>query len=96
MLTFLVWSLVIGAFVLAACMYMPVMRGEDAFFGVRVSPETYNGEGRRLLNQYYFWLVMTFLEIEAIGIVISIFRPQVFIARIAMLALFGRRHKFCM
>jgi len=88
MLTFLTVSLVIGVCFLALLMYTPVIRGEDAFFGVRVSTETYNGEGKRLLHQYYFWLVMTFLEIEAIGVVISIFRPQVLVARIAILFLF--------
>src|SRR5690349_19427119 len=88
MLTFLAISLVMGAFFLALCMYMPVVRGEDAFFGVRVSTETYNGEGKRLLNQYYFWLVMTFLEIEGIGVVLSIFRPQVLVARLTILFLF--------
>jgi uncharacterized membrane protein len=88
MLSFLAFSILIGAFLLALCMYTPVTRGEDAFFGVRVSPEVYNGEGKRLLHQYYFWLVMTFLEIEAIGILISAFRPQVLIARLTLLILF--------
>src|SRR5437016_3322247 len=88
MLTFLAISLVIGLLFLALCMYMPVVRGEDAFFGVRVSPETYYGEGKRLLHQYYFWLVMTFLEIEGIGVLISIFRPQILAARLTMLFLF--------
>ena len=45
---------------LAFFLFMPVMRGEDAFFGVRVSTEVYRGEGRRILHRYWLWLLMTF------------------------------------
>src|SRR5918911_2985092 len=63
--------------VLLACfMFMPMMRGEDAFFGVRVSSEVYRGEGRRILRRYWFWLVLTFIEIEAIGFIASFYRGR--------------------
>lgn len=70
--------------VLLACfMFAPVMRGEDAFFGVRVSPETYRSEGRRVLRRYWFWLVMTFIEIEAIGLLVSLYKGRMEYAQVA-------------
>ncbi|HWS99596.1 MAG TPA: DUF1648 domain-containing protein [Pyrinomonadaceae bacterium] len=68
---------------LACFMFMPVMRGEDAFFGVRVDAETYAGEGRRVLRRYWFWLVMTFLQVEAIGFVVSYFKGRAEFAAVA-------------
>jgi uncharacterized membrane protein len=64
-------------------MFMPLMRGEDAFFGVRVSTEVYRGEGRRLLHRYWLWLIMTFIEIEAIGLLVSFYRGRTEFAQIA-------------
>jgi uncharacterized membrane protein len=64
-------------------MWMPVMRGEDAFFGVRVSPEVYRGEGRRVLHRYWFWLVSTFIEIEAIGLIFSHYKGRSELAQVA-------------
>ncbi len=64
-------------------MFMPVIRGEDAFFGVRVQPEAYRGEGRRILHRYWFWLVMTFLEIEVIGLVVSFYKGRTEFAAVA-------------
>ncbi len=61
---------------LAFFMYMPVMRGEDAFFGVRVQTEVYRNEGRRILHRYWFWLLMTFIEIEAIGLIVSFYKGR--------------------
>jgi uncharacterized membrane protein len=68
---------------LAIFIFAPVMRGEDAFFGVRVSPETYKGEGRRILHRYWFWLVMTFVEIEGIGLLVSFYRGRTEFAQVA-------------
>ena len=68
---------------LAVFIFVPVMRGEDAFFGVRVSPETYRGEGRRILHRYWFWLAMTFIEIEAIGLLVSFYRGRTEFAQVA-------------
>jgi uncharacterized membrane protein len=68
---------------LAIFMFVPVMRGEDAFFGVRVSPEVYAGEGRRLLRRYWFWLVMIFIEIEVIGLIVSYYRGRAEFAQVA-------------
>jgi uncharacterized membrane protein len=69
-------------------MFMPLMRGEDAFFGVRVSAEVYRGEGRRLLHRYWLWLIMTFIEIEAIGLLVSHYRGQTEFTQIAPRLLF--------
>jgi uncharacterized membrane protein len=63
-------------------MFMPVMRGEDAFFGVRVSSEVYRGEGRRILYRYWLWLIMTFIEIKAIGLAVSFYRGRTEFAQI--------------
>lgn len=87
MLTAILIWLLIDAFMLASFFWMPVMRGEDAFFGVRVSMEFYRGEGRRLLRRYWFWLSMLFVEIEAIGILVSIYRSELPFARLASLPL---------
>jgi uncharacterized membrane protein len=75
--------LLIDLVLLACFMFTPVLRGEDAFFGVRVSPETYRGEGRRILRRYWFWLVMTFIEVEAIGLVISFYKGRSEFAQVA-------------
>lgn len=69
-------------------MFMPLMRGEDAFFGVRVSAEVYRGEGRRILHRYWLWLIMTFIEIEAIGLLVSFYRGRTEFAQIAPRLLF--------
>jgi uncharacterized membrane protein len=70
--------------ILLACfMFTPVLRGEDAFFGVRVSPETYRGEGRRILHRYWFWLIMTFVELEAIGLIVSFYRGRMEFMQVA-------------
>ena len=68
--------LAVDVILLAGFMLMPVMRGEDAFFGVRVSEEVYRGEGRRVLHRYWFWLVLTFIEIEAIGLIFSFYKGR--------------------
>ena len=68
---------------LAFFMFMPVMRGEDAFFGIRVSTEVYRGEGRRILHHYWLWLLMTFIEIEAIGLVVSFYKGRTEFAEVA-------------
>jgi len=87
MLALLFFWLVLDVIILASFMYMPVLRDEEAFFGVRVSPEVYHGPGRRILHRYWFWLVVTFLEVEAIGLLVSIYRFQLPYARIASVLL---------
>ena len=87
MLSMIVMWLVVDAILLATFLYMPVMRGEDAFFGVRVSPEFYNSQGREILNRYRFWIVSTFIEIEALGLFLSIYRSQLPYERIVSLFL---------
>ncbi|HKS28253.1 MAG TPA: DUF1648 domain-containing protein [Pyrinomonadaceae bacterium] len=84
--TILIW-LVVDALVMAGFVWMPVLRGEEAFFGVRVSREFYSREGRDILRRYRFWLLMLFVEIEAIGILVSLFRAELPLARVASLPL---------
>src|SRR5437764_7300717 len=78
---FLLFS--IDLLLLVCFMFMPVMRGADAFFGVRVSAETYHSEGRRILHRYWFWLALTFIEIEAIGFIVSFYRGRTEFAEVA-------------
>lgn len=73
---------------LASFMFLPVMRGEDAFFGVRVSGEVFRGEGRRILHRYWLWLFMTFIEIEAIGLLVSLYKVHTEFVLIAPRLLF--------
>jgi uncharacterized membrane protein len=84
--TIFLW-LLLDALLLASFVWMPVMRGEEAFFGVRVSADFYRAEGRGILRRYWFWLLMLFLEIEAIGILVSLYRAELPFARIASLPL---------
>jgi uncharacterized membrane protein len=84
--TILIWLLV-DALVIASFFWMPVMRGEEAFFGVRVSTEFYHGAGRQFLRRYWFWLLMLFVEIEAIGILVSLYRAELPLARVVSMPL---------
>ncbi|MBD0372504.1 MAG: DUF1648 domain-containing protein [Pyrinomonadaceae bacterium] len=84
--TILIWLLV-DAVVMTSFVWMPVMRGCEAFFGVRVSEDFYRTEGRALLSRYRFWLLMLFVEIEAIGVLVSLYRAELPLARIASLPL---------
>ena len=58
--------------VLALFVWLPVMRGERAFFGVRVDAETYRGEGRRALRRYWQTLFGVFLLAGALGYYASV------------------------
>ncbi|HEX8116433.1 MAG TPA: DUF1648 domain-containing protein, partial [Pyrinomonadaceae bacterium] len=58
--------------VLAVLAWMPVMRGERAFFGVRVDGGTYRGEGRRALRRYWQTLCGVFLLTGALGYYLSV------------------------
>jgi uncharacterized membrane protein len=53
--------------VLAVFVWLPVMRGERAFFGVRVDAGTYRGEGRRALRRYWQTLLGVFVLAGALG-----------------------------
>ena len=59
--------LITEVILLAVFSWMPSMRGERAFFGVRVAPETLRGEGRRLLRRYRQTLAAVFLLLGAAG-----------------------------
>src|ERR1044072_1591681 len=64
--------LVAEVLVLALFVWMPVMRGERAFFGVRVDAETYRGEGRRALRRYWQTLFGVFILTGALGYYVSV------------------------
>jgi uncharacterized membrane protein len=64
--------LVAEVLVLALFVWLPVMRGERAFFGVRVDAETYRGEGRRALRRYWQTLFGVFALTGALGYYASI------------------------
>ncbi|HLL76595.1 MAG TPA: DUF1648 domain-containing protein [Pyrinomonadaceae bacterium] len=57
-----------NAVTLGVFLWLPVMRGERAFFGARVDRETYlGGEGRRTLRHYRLTLTAVFVIITALG-----------------------------
>lgn len=66
-------------------LYMPIMRKEEAFFGTRVSLETYQTVGKKILNRYRFWLLLTFLQVELLGLILSFYRNTMPLARIVSL-----------
>src|SRR3954464_12168561 len=66
-------GLLVGeALVLALFVWLPVMRGERAFFGVRVDAETYRGVGRRALRRYWQTLCGGFVLAGALGYYASV------------------------
>src|SRR5688500_15868549 len=64
--------LVAEGLVLALFTWMPVMRGERAFFGVRVDAETYRGAGRRALRRYWQTLFAVFVAAGVLGYYASV------------------------
>jgi uncharacterized membrane protein len=56
-----------NAVTLLLFLWLPVMRGERAFFGARVERETYLGVGRRTLRNYRLTLAAVFVIITALG-----------------------------
>ena len=64
--------LVAEVLVLAVFAWLPVMRGERAFFGVRVDLETYRGAGRRALRRYRQTLCGVFVAAGALGYYASV------------------------
>lgn len=71
MQTELIYRLAIDFILIVALAVMPVLRGEEAFFGVRVSREFYEGEGRRILRTYRLGLALMLIVNEAIGLALS-------------------------
>lgn len=65
---------------LAVFVWLPVMGGERAFFGVRVEPQTLRGEGRRILRRYWLTLVASFVLICALGFYVSAWFDQPMVA----------------
>lgn len=56
-----------NALTLGLYLWLPVMRGERAFFGARVDRETYLGAGRRTLRGYRLTVAAVFVTITALG-----------------------------
>lgn len=73
-LSILIIVLVADALVMSVLFLMPTLRREKAFFGVRVSREVYEGEGRRILRRYWLCLAAAFLGLGAIGFLTSYYR----------------------
>lgn len=70
--TAVIGLLVAEVLVLALFVWLPVMRGERAFFGVRVDEATYRGEGRRALRRYWQTLFGVFVLTGALGYYASV------------------------
>jgi len=71
---------------LAVFVWLPVMGGERAFFGVRVEPQTLRGEGRQILRRYWLTLAASFVLIVALGFYLSARFEQPMLAVTACLA----------
>jgi uncharacterized membrane protein len=80
------------------------MHKEDAFFGTKVSLETYQGIGNKIRNRYWFWLTLTFIQIEILGFMLSTYRsgiatawfvnlPLLLIAGLIFYVIFARQVK---
>src|SRR5438045_1695041 len=67
-----VFIVAINAGMLAWLVRLPVEWREAAFFGVRVSPGTYNVQGQRLWHRYRFRLIAAFIIIEAAKLAVTI------------------------
>lgn len=57
---------------LAVFLWLPVMNKERAFFGVRVDPVLYRGDGRRTLHRYWLTLLGIFAFFEAVGFLLFV------------------------
>lgn len=84
----LIVTLVVDALVMVILFLMPVLRREKAFFGVRVSRETYVGEGRKILRRYWLCLTASFVALGAVGFMTAYFRRNIVYAVIAYLITF--------
>ncbi|HLL73188.1 MAG TPA: DUF1648 domain-containing protein [Pyrinomonadaceae bacterium] len=83
----IVWTLLLSEVVLLAVfMWLPVMGGERAFFGVRVEPQVFHGEGRLTLRRYRLTLVASFGLIVALGFYVAAWFGQPALAVAATLA----------
>ncbi len=60
-----------GALLLLLFMWMPVMSGARAFFGVRVDERTFKGQGRAILRRYQWTLAALFVIVQACGYLLA-------------------------
>jgi len=67
-----VFIVAINAGMLLWLVRLPVEQREASLFGVRVSPGTYNVQGRRLWHRYRFRLVAAFIIIEAARLAVTV------------------------
>lgn len=81
------WGL-FDLFMLGILLYMPIMRKEEAFFGTKVSEETYSTVGRKIHTRYCVWLILSFIQIQVIGLIISFYRTDMPYARLVGLPIF--------
>jgi len=81
------WTLLLAEVVLLAVfLWLPVMGGARAFFGVRVAAETLRGEGRLTLRRYRLTLIASFVLICALGFYAFVRFEQPTLAMAASLA----------
>src|SRR5437762_1913421 len=55
----------------------PVVHGEEAFFGLRVSREAFEGAGQLVLRQYRLRLAAGFLVIEGLNLFLPIYSGRI-------------------
>src|SRR5258707_12310272 len=65
------------------------MSKERAFFGVRVGPDLYHGEGRRTFHRYWLTLTIVFVLSEDVGLFLSVKFTKPFVSVLAGLAATG-------
>ena len=86
-------AVLVGVFgdlvLLAVFVWLPVMSKERAFFGVRVEPGLYYGEGRRMLHRYWLTLVGVFVLLDGVGLFLSVRFTKPFVSVLAGLAATG-------
>ena len=72
MLRALLPVVLVEAVPLAVFMFLPTLRREKAFFGVRISPDVYRTEGRRIMRRYRLRLTACFVGITAVGSLLGV------------------------
>jgi uncharacterized membrane protein len=54
---------------------LPVVRGQEAFFGRRINPDSYREQGREILRRYRAWLAGAVIVVEMTALLFVILRP---------------------
>ncbi|HWX42177.1 MAG TPA: hypothetical protein VN345_13595 [Blastocatellia bacterium] len=67
---------------------LPVLRGQEAFFGRRINPGLYREQGREILRSYRAWLAGAVIVIEVAALLFVILRPGLFQTTVVRLGAF--------